>query len=104
MTNLPITDDILSARGHCYDSCFQNDLSEITLHSVIGLGSKDVEKMKIFNGDNLIYENHINHQNQSFKVIKPTKLQVDSQPLFSLTNILGSVNRVHFQTRKKRLG
>ena len=105
MTNLPITDEILSARGHCYDSCFQNDLLEITLHSVIGLGSKDVEKMKIFNGDSLIYyENHINHQNKSFKLIKPTKLQVNFQPFFFADKYFRLCQQSALSNSKKPVG
>ena len=47
LTESDIKNEVLSVRGNCYDSCFQNDLPEITLHSVMGFGSRNVEKMKI---------------------------------------------------------
>ena len=34
-------------RGNCYPDCFQQSHEEINLHSIIELGSKNVEKMKI---------------------------------------------------------
>ena len=37
----------VSVRGNCYASCFEKDLPEITLHSIMGFGSRYVEKMKI---------------------------------------------------------
>ena len=40
-------DEIMTARGNCYHSCFQEDLPEITIHSIMGFGSRHVEKMKI---------------------------------------------------------
>ena len=40
-------DEILTARGNCYHSCFQEDLPEITIHSIMGFGSRHVEKMRI---------------------------------------------------------
>ena len=40
------TDDI-AIRGYCYPDCFQQSYDEINLHSIIELGSKNVEKMKI---------------------------------------------------------
>ena len=40
-------DEQMFARGHCYDSCFKDDLPEITLHSILGFGSRHVTKMKI---------------------------------------------------------
>ena len=40
-------DEIMTARGNCYHSCFQGDLPEITIHSIMGFGSRHVEKMKI---------------------------------------------------------
>ena len=39
--------DQVSVRGNCYASCFEKDLPEITLHSIMGFGSRYVEKMKI---------------------------------------------------------
>ena len=48
--NTPINnnlDEQMFARGHCYDSCFKDDLPEITLHSILGFGSRHVTKMKI---------------------------------------------------------
>ena len=43
----PDEDEIMTARGNCYHTCFQEDLPEITIHSIMGFGSKHVEKMKI---------------------------------------------------------
>ena len=42
-------DDIgdFTLRGNCYPDCFQQSYEEINLHSVIELGSKNVERMKI---------------------------------------------------------
>ena len=40
-------DEQMFARGHCYDSCFKDGLPEITLHSILGFGSRHVTKMKI---------------------------------------------------------
>jgi len=40
-------DEVMTARGNCYYSCFQENLPEITIHSIMGFGSKHVEKMKI---------------------------------------------------------
>ena len=40
-------DEKMFARGHCYDSCFKDDLPEITLHSILGFGSRHVTKMKM---------------------------------------------------------
>ena len=40
-------DGNVSVRGNCYASCFQKELPEITLHSIMGFGSRYVEKMKI---------------------------------------------------------
>ena len=40
-------DEQMFARGHCYDSCFKDDLPEITLHSILGFGSRHVTEMKI---------------------------------------------------------
>ena len=45
--NSTVEDEAMSARGNCYPSCFQGDLPEITLHSIMGFGSRYVEKMKI---------------------------------------------------------
>ena len=43
------SDDIedFTIRGNCYADCFQQSYDEINLHSIIELGSKNVEKMKI---------------------------------------------------------
>ena len=40
-------DEVMTSRGNCYYSCIQENLPEITIHSIMGLGSKHVEKMKI---------------------------------------------------------
>lgn len=45
--NSTVEDEAMSARGNCYPSCFQGDLPEITLHSIMGFGSRNVKKMKI---------------------------------------------------------
>ena len=44
---LDTLDKPMFARGHCYDSCFKDDLPEITIHSILGFGSRHVTKMKI---------------------------------------------------------
>ena len=44
---LDTLDEPMFARGHCYDACFKDDLPEITLHSILGFGSRHVTKMKI---------------------------------------------------------
>ena len=38
-------DEVMTARGNCYYSCFQEN--EITIHSIMGFGSRHVQKMKI---------------------------------------------------------
>ena len=38
-------DDGMTARGNCYYSCFQE--TEIKIHSIMGFGSRHVQKMKI---------------------------------------------------------
>jgi len=88
--NSTVEDEAMSARGNCYPSCLQGDIPEITLHSIMGFGSRNVKKMKILkltNGDMakpcdncksdaLIYnENHVNTRYQTFKVIRPTKIE-----------------------------
>ena len=45
--NSTVEDEAMSARGNCYPSCIQGDIPEITLHSVLGFGSRNVKKMKI---------------------------------------------------------
>ena len=45
--NSTVEDEAMSARGNCYPSCIQGDLPEITLHSIMGFGSRNVKKMKI---------------------------------------------------------
>ena len=40
-------DEIMTARGNCYYSCFQENLPEITIHSIMGFGSRHVQNMKI---------------------------------------------------------
>ena len=54
-------DEILTARGNCYHSCFQEDLPEITIHSIMGFGSKHVEKMKIVKTTDLEVEDFSNN-------------------------------------------
>ena len=36
-----------SAIGNCYASCFPKNITKITLHSIMGLGSRNVQKMQI---------------------------------------------------------
>ena len=43
--NSTVEDEAMSARGNCYPSCFQGDIPEITLHSIMGFGSRNVKKM-----------------------------------------------------------
>ena len=43
-----VLDENVSVRGNCYSLCFQEELPKITLHSIMGFGSRYVEKMKIF--------------------------------------------------------
>lgn len=45
--NSTVEDEAMSARGNCYPSCIQGDIPEITLHSIMGFGSRNVKKMKI---------------------------------------------------------
>ena len=71
----------ISVRSTCYASCFQEELPEITLHSIMGFGSRYVEKMKILKMTNneqlMIYnENHVNVRYQPFRVIRPTQIEV----------------------------
>ena len=42
-----VVDDVMTARGNCYSTCFESDLPEMTLHSIMGFGSRNVKKMKI---------------------------------------------------------
>ena len=90
-------DEIMTARGNCYYSCFQENLPEITIHSIMGFGSKHVEKMKIvrttgfetarsnasftremhYSSSKVIYnEDHVNVRYQAFKVIRSSKIRV----------------------------
>ena len=71
----------ITVRGTCYASCFQEELPEITLHSIMGFGSRYVEKMKILKMTNneqlMIYnENHVNVRYQPFRVIRKTQIEV----------------------------
>ena len=54
-------DEILTARGNCYHSCFQEDLPEITIHSIMGFGSRHVEKMIIVKTTGLEVEDFTNN-------------------------------------------
>ena len=40
-------DEVMKTRGNCYYPCFQENLPEITIHSIMGFGSRHVQNMKI---------------------------------------------------------